>query len=172
MLAQGDPVGAAVVLDEAFALAEEHGVRIFVPVIGCYRGLAHLEQGSIEVACDILAKARHMAESFGYKVIELRASIYLSRALAQAGDVQAALDLVRSARNTARQQGFSGLESEALLCEAMITPATDEANKATIIRCLRAAIATENGARPLLDKAEALLGGMLADEEGAENVQD
>ena len=47
MLARDDPAGAAVVLDEAFALAEEHGVRIFVPITACYRGLAYLEQGSI-----------------------------------------------------------------------------------------------------------------------------
>jgi hypothetical protein len=128
--------------------------------------LALLELGSVELARDTLAKARHMAESFGYKAIELRAAIYLSRALGQAGDTQGALDLVRSARNTARQQGFSGLEAEALLCEAIVTPASD-ANKAAVIRHLQAAvaIATENGARPLLHRAEALLGTMLAEEE-------
>ena len=38
MLARDNPAGAAVVLDEAFALAEEHGVRIFVPITACYRG--------------------------------------------------------------------------------------------------------------------------------------
>ena len=167
MLARGDPTGAAIVLDEAYALAQEHGVRLFVPITACYRGLAYLEQGRIDAAREILGKAREGAESVGYKSIELRASIYLARALGEAADVNGALDLLRSARNTARQQGFGGLEAEALLCEAMIRPATDEAGKAAIIHGLQAAIAiaTESGARPLLDKAEALLGRLLVNAE-------
>ncbi len=173
MLARDNPAGAAVVLDEAFALAEEHGVRIFVPITACYRGLAYLELGSIGVARELLGKARETAETVGYKSIELRAAIYLARALGLAGDAHGALNLLRSARNTARQQGFSGLEAEALLCEAMVMPPTSEANKATIIRCLQAAIAiaAECGAGPLHQRAEALLGSMLADAEDAEDLQ-
>lgn len=165
MLARNDPAGAAIVLDEAFARAQQHGVRIFVPITACYRGLACLEQGDIGAAREILGEAREAAESVGYKSIELRASIYLARALGEAADAQRALDLVRSARNTARQQGFSGLEAEALFCEAMIAPATDEDGNAAIVRGLQAAIAmaTESGARPLVDKAEALLRKVLAD---------
>ena len=82
--------------------------------------------------------------------------------------------MLRGARNTARQQGFGGLEAEALLCEAMVTPATSEDGRATIIRCLRAsiAIATQNDAKPLLLKAETLLSRMLADAEDPESLQD
>ena len=134
-------------------------MRLFVPVTACYRGLAYLEQGSIDVARGILGKARETAESVGYKSIELRASIYLARALGEAGDVPGALNLLRSARNTARQQGFSGLEAEALLCEATVTSAADEEGRAVILRCLRACIdiATRSEAEPLRRKAEALL---------------
>jgi class 3 adenylate cyclase/tetratricopeptide (TPR) repeat protein len=166
LLAQGDPAGAAIILDEAFALAQEHGVRIFVPIAACYCGMAYLEQGRIDDARKILAEARELAESVGYKSIELRAAIYLALALHQAGEVQSALDMIAGARNTARQQGFSGLEAEALLCEAIITPATNEEGRATIIRCLRASIeiATQSEARPLLLRAETLLSRMLADE--------
>ena len=111
------------------------------------------------------ARSREAAIAVAYKSNELRASIYLALALSRSGDVRAALNMLRDARNTARQQGFNGLEAEALLCEAMVTPATTESGKATIIRCLQAsiAIAAENEARPLLLKAEALLAGAFAD---------
>ncbi len=46
MLGRGDPAAAAAILDEAFALAQEHGVRLFVPVIACHLGMAYLEQGA------------------------------------------------------------------------------------------------------------------------------
>jgi tetratricopeptide (TPR) repeat protein len=172
LLARGDAAAASVVLDEAHALAQEHGVGIFVPILACYRGMAYLAQGSVDAAREILGKAREAAESVGYKSIELRASIWLARALGQAADVHGALDLLHSARNTARQQGFSGLEAEALLAEAMVTPATDQEGRTTIIRCLQAciAIATRSEARPLLLEAETLLGRMLAGTEDAETV--
>jgi len=56
----------------------------------------------------------------------------------------------------------------------VVTPATNEEGRATIIRCLRAsiAIATQNEAKPLLLKAETLLGRMLADAEDAESLRD
>lgn len=171
MLGRGNPAAAAIILDETFALAQEHGVRLFVPVIAFQLGLAYLEQGHIDAARKILAGARETAESVGYRSIVLRASIYLALALSQVADVRASLNILQDARNTARQQGFSGLEAEALLCEAMVTPATNEDDRATIICCLQAsiAIATRNEAKPLLLKAETLLSRMLASAEHGES---
>ena len=110
----GQSAGAGMILDEAFALALEHGVRIFVPITACYRGLAYLEQGRFDEARTILAGARDDAASIGYKSIELRAAIHLAVTLSRLGQLRPALDLLRDARNTARQQGFAGLEAEAL----------------------------------------------------------
>ena len=54
----------------------------------------------------------------------------------------------------------------------MVTPATNEDNRATIIRCLQAsiAIATQNGTKPLLLKAKTVLSRILADTENADSV--
>jgi tetratricopeptide (TPR) repeat protein len=136
--------------------------------------MAFLEQGRIEEARNILADARETAGAIGYKSTELRASIYLGLALGRAGDLQPALNMLQEARNTARQQGFDGLEAEALLCEAMVTPATTRSGKASIIRCLQASIAfaSRNEVKPLLLKAETLLARMLADAETPESFQD
>jgi class 3 adenylate cyclase/tetratricopeptide (TPR) repeat protein len=174
LIGRGEPAAAAIVLDEAFALAQEHGVRLFVPVTACQLGLAYLEQERIDAARNILAKAREAAAAVGYKSTELRASIYLALALSRSGDVQAPLNMLRDARNTARQQGFGGIEAEALLCEAMVTPAKNASGRATIIRCLQAsiAIAAQSEAKPLLHKAETLLGRMLADAEQPDSLQD
>ena len=174
MLGRGEPAAAAAIQEEAFALAQEHGVRLFVPVTACQLGMAYLEQERVDAARNILAKAREAAIAVGYKSNELRASIYLALALSRSGDVRAALNMLRDARNTARQQGFNGLEAEALLCEAMVTPAATESGKATIIRCLQAsiAIAAESEARPLLLKAEALLARILADPDESNSLQD
>ncbi len=167
MLGRDEPAAAAEILEEAFALAQEHAVRLFIPVTACQLGMAYLEQERVDAARNILAKAREAAVAVGYKSNELRASIYLALALSRSGEVQAALNILRDARNTARQQGFAGLEAEALLCEAMVTPATSESGRATIIRCLQAciAIAAPSEAKPLLHKAETLLDRMLADAE-------
>jgi tetratricopeptide (TPR) repeat protein len=174
LIGRGEPAAAAIVLDEAFALAQEHGVRLFVPVTACQLGLAYLEQERIDAARNILAKAREAAAAVGYKSTELRASIYLALALSRSGDVQTPLNMLRDARNTARQQGFGGIEAEALLCEAMVTPAKNASGRATIIRCLQAsiAIAAQSEAKPLLHKAETLLGRMLADAEEPDSLQD
>lgn len=171
MLGRGDPAAAALIFDGAFALAQEHGVRLFVPIIACHRGIARLEQGRIEEAREILVEARETGEAVGYTSIVLRASIYLALALSQTSDVNTALTMLRDARNTARQQGFGGLEAEALLAEAMVRPVTNEEDRAASIRGLQAsiAIASSNGARPLLHKAETLLGKKLADAENAES---
>ncbi len=170
MLSQGNPAGAAIILDEAFALTQEHGVRIFGSVTACYRGMAYLEQGRLEEARRILSDARDDAWSVGYKSIELRAAIYLALTLSRLGQVRPALDLLRDARNTARQQGFAGLEAEALLVEATIMPVASENERDTIVRSLRNCIeiATHSEARPLRLKAEALLSKILSDGEDAE----
>jgi class 3 adenylate cyclase/tetratricopeptide (TPR) repeat protein len=174
MIGRGQPAAAAMVLEEAFALAQEHGVRLFVPLTACQLGMAYLEQERFDAARNILARSREAAAAVGYKSNELRASIYLALALSRSGDAQAALNMLRDARNTARQQGFTGLEAEALLCEAMVTPAKNDSGRATIIRCLQAsiAIAAETEAKPLLHKAETLLAAMLADAEEPHSLQD
>jgi class 3 adenylate cyclase/tetratricopeptide (TPR) repeat protein len=167
MLSRGNPADAAVILDEAFALAHEHGVRIFVSVTACFRGMAYLEQGRLEEARTILSDALEDAKSVGYKAIELRAAIYLALSLSQLGELRAALDMLRDARNTARQQGFAGLEAEALLGEAMVTPVDNESDGAAVVRSLRGCIeiATQSEATPLRLKAESLLSKMLGDDE-------
>jgi class 3 adenylate cyclase/tetratricopeptide (TPR) repeat protein len=165
MLSRDNPAGAAVILDEAFALAQDHGVRIFIPVTACFRGIAYLEQGRLEEARTILADALEEAKSVGYKSIELRASIYLALTLSRLGEARAALEMLRDARNTARQQGFAGIEAEALLAEAMVTPVRDESDRAAVIRSLRGSIelAAQCEAMPLRLKAETLLNEMHTD---------
>jgi class 3 adenylate cyclase/tetratricopeptide (TPR) repeat protein len=168
MLGRGNPAAASSVFDAALTLAQEHGVRLFVPIIACFRGIAYLEQGRIDEAGEILAGARQTGEAVGYTSIVLRASIYLAIARGRNGDVSGALSLLRDARNTARQQGFGGLEAEALLGEAMVRPLTNEDERAAVIQCLQAAIAiaTPSGARPLLQKAETLLERVRSGESG------
>jgi len=118
----------------------------------------------IDAAVENLTEARELAGAVGYTSIFLRCSIYLALALQQKGDPAGAVKMVREARNAARQQGFEGIEAEALLFEAMILPAVNEENKATIIHNLRASIAISSrlDARPLLQKAETYLNRMLA----------
>ncbi|WP_349628027.1 ATP-binding protein [Bradyrhizobium lablabi] len=162
MLAQGNPAGAAIILDEAFALTQEHGVRIFGSITACYRGLAYFEQERIEEARTILSGALEDAKSVGYKSIELRTAIYLALALSRLGQMRPALDLLRDARNTARQQGFGGVEAEALFAEAMVSPVNNESDRSAVTRSLRNCIeiTTQSEARPLRLRAEALLGDL------------
>lgn len=164
MLVRGDPAAAAIILDEAFALAEKHGVLLFVPLIACQRGMAYLEQNRIDAAREILAGARAAAASVGSRLMELRTSIYYALALSHSGDVEAALSILRDARAGANSQGFLGLEAEALFYEAMVTPATNDSDRVAIIHCLQdsIAIAKEHEAKPLLIKAETLLSQTLA----------
>lgn len=164
ILARGDPAAAAILLDDAFALAQEHGVRIFAPVIGSQRGMAYLEQDRVDAACTILREARETAQAVSYTSTVVRTSAFLGVALSRRGDLAEALTMVRDARNAARQQGFRGLEAEALYYEAVITPATHENERAVIVRSLQTciALATECEARPLRIRAEALLDRMLA----------
>src|SRR5947208_9077616 len=112
----------------------------------------------------MLTEAREEARAVGYTSAVLRSSIYLALATYRLGDAQAAQNMLREARNTARQQGFSGLEAEALFGEAVVTPPSNEDNRAAILVALRGtiAIASENGALPLRLKAEAMLREALA----------
>lgn len=163
-LGRNDPAAAASILEEGFVLAQKHGIRLFVPVLACHLGIAYLEQGLFDRARGMLTEAREEAKAVGYTSAVLRSSIYLALATHRLGDVQAAQNMLREARNTARQQGFSGLEAEALVGEAVVTPPSDEANKAAVLAALRAAIAiaSDSGALPLQQKAEAMLNEMLA----------
>ena len=52
LLAEGNAEAAIRVLDEAYAQADEHGVRIFVPVIACQRGMTYFELQQIDAAVD------------------------------------------------------------------------------------------------------------------------
>ncbi|KIU43895.1 MULTISPECIES: adenylate/guanylate cyclase domain-containing protein [Bradyrhizobium] len=168
MLGQGNPAGAAGILEEAFAVTQKYGIRLFAPVVECHLGIAYLEQGRFAEARKTLTDAREEAKSVGYTSIVLRTSIYLAQALSRLGDVPAALGMLREARNTARQQGFSGLEAEALLGEAAMLPASNEAERSSVLHQLRAAIgiASDIGAKPLLHRAETALNAMLADSQG------
>ncbi|WP_440642559.1 ATP-binding protein [Bradyrhizobium sp. PUT101] len=163
-LGQNDPAAAAAILEGGFVLAQKHGIRLFVPVLACHLGIAYLEQGLFDRARGMLTEAREEARAVGYTSAVLRSSIYLALATHRLGDVRAAQNMLREARNTARQQGFSGLEAEALFGEAVVTSPSDAANKAAILVALRAAIAiaSESGALPLKQKAEAMLNEMLA----------
>jgi len=164
MLGRGDPAAAAAVLEDGFVLAQKHGIRLFVPVLACHLGIAYLEQGQFDRARRMLTEAREEARAVGYTSAVLRSSIYLALASHQLGDAQVAQNMLREARHTARQQGFSGLEAEALFGEAVVTPRSSEENRTIILAALRAAIAiaSESGAKPLLQKAEAMLNGLLA----------
>jgi len=165
MVGQGDPAAAGVTLEEALSVAQKHGIRLFLPVIECHLGMAYLEQGRLDDARMTLIEAREEARSVGYTSTLLRTSIYLALAVSRLGDVQAATNMLREARNTARQQGFSGLEAEALFGEAAVAPASDEKDRVASLNHLRTAIAiaSASGARPLVQRAEALLNAMLAD---------
>ncbi|MGY4311022.1 tetratricopeptide repeat protein [Bradyrhizobium sp. JR3.5] len=167
-LGRGNPGEAAAVLEDAFAITQKYGIRLFVPVITCHLGIAYLEQGRLADARVTLVEAREVARSVSYTSIVLRTSIYLALALSRLGDAPAALNMLREARNTARQQGFSGLEAEALFGEAAVSPASNENDRTSILHKLRAAIAiaSSSGTKPLLHRAEALLNGMLADPQG------
>ncbi|GKQ52681.1 AAA family ATPase [Bradyrhizobium sp. Ce-3] len=164
ILARQDPAAAAILLDDAFALAQEHGVRIFAPVIGSQRGMAYLEQDRVDDACAILSEARETARAVGYTSTVVRSSAFLAVALSRRGELADAQRMVRDARNIARQQGFRGLEAEALYYEAVIAPATSEDDRAPLVRTLQAciALATECEAHPLRAKAEALFDKMFA----------
>ncbi|MGY3587662.1 class 3 adenylate cyclase/tetratricopeptide (TPR) repeat protein [Bradyrhizobium sp. USDA 4341] len=169
MLGQGNPEGAAAILEEAFAVAQKYGIRLFLPVVECHLGIAYLEQGRLEEARMTLAGAHEEAKSVGYTSIVLRTSIAQALALNRLGDAPTALNMLREVRNTARQQGFSGLEAEALFSETTILPATNEDETNSVLHQLRAAIAiaSDSGAKPLLHRAEALLNGMVADSQGS-----
>lgn len=167
MLGRDDPAAAVAILDEAAVLANRHGVRMFIPVIGWQRGVAYLEQNRLDEARKILAEACALSKAIGYKVTELRTSIALARVLGRIGDVRGALDMLQGALNTSRQQGYEGNEAEARLWLAIIIPARDEESRAAVVRHLHSSIAisTRNGAKPLALKARLLLSAIVAGEQ-------
>ncbi len=167
MLSRGDPSAAAIILEEAFALAQQHNIRLFAPMIACQCGIAYLEQEQFDRAKKILTEARHGAKAVGYKSTELRASIYLAFALGRMDDVRNAQIMLQDTVGAASQQGFSGLEAEARLYEALITPAKNRENRARNIRNLQASIAisSRNGANPLLLKAQTVFNTLFVGEE-------
>ena len=79
MLGRGNPAAAAIILDEAFALAQEHGVRIFVPVTLAIAAWRIWNKDASRKRERSLPAHVEEAKSVGYKSIELRASIYLAR---------------------------------------------------------------------------------------------
>jgi len=158
LLGRCDPAATVVVLDGALALAQEHELRLWVPMIECQLGIAYLEEGRVEAATTVLSDACEVANRVGFTSARLRALIYLALALGQSGDAGAALEMLRGARNSARQQGFEGLEAEALFSEAKVMAAMSGSNAAEITVCLNASIeiAERNEATPHLVKAKAL----------------
>lgn len=158
LLCRGDAAAALIVLDEAYDLAQEHGVKLFLPVLACHRGMAYLELERAEEALSVLRSAVQLAQSVGYKSTELRSAIYLAFALFRTGDSETPAQMLREVVDAARQQGFSGLEAEALLYQAMVAPA-DQRNRTARESYLRASIAISDRseAGPLRAKAEALL---------------
>jgi tetratricopeptide (TPR) repeat protein len=164
LVGKDQPAAAAAVLEDGYRLAQKHGIRLFVPVVACHLGIAYLDQGLFERARGMLAEANEEAKAVGYTSAVLRSAIYLALATWRLGDVEAARTMLREARNTARQQGFAGLEAEALVAEATVTPASDEQSRTAILAALRGAIAiaAESRALPLQRKAEAMLDATLA----------
>ena len=160
LLGREDPVAATAVLTDALALAQKHEVRLFIPALTCLIGMAHMEQGDVDMARETLVKARERAETVGHISVRLRASIHLAQALAlsERPDIQLAFSMLKTARETARQQGFESLEAEALYINAKVANLTTPSDAVTIDTSLRSAIAvaTRNEASLLLAKLEAL----------------
>jgi class 3 adenylate cyclase/tetratricopeptide (TPR) repeat protein len=159
LLGRADPAPALTVLDEALALAEEHELRLWLPMIESQLGIGYLEEGRVEAATKVLSDACEAADRVGFTSARLRASIHLALARCQSGETGAALQMLRGARNIARQQGFEGVEAEALFSEAKVMAMTPRSDAAEIIACLNAsiAIAERNEAAPHVAKAKALL---------------
>jgi tetratricopeptide (TPR) repeat protein len=151
-------------LDEALALARQHGVKQFLPVIACHLGNLHLQQDRTAEARDILVEAKKEAEVLGHNLSILRASIFLALTLCRLDAASGALQLVRSARDQAAQQGFQSIRAEALLAEATILASASPLETVTTKKCLQAAmsIATRIHARPQLAAARALFGSIAA----------
>jgi class 3 adenylate cyclase/tetratricopeptide (TPR) repeat protein len=170
LLAQGDAARASTILEEALALAMQHDVRLFLPIVACQCGMAYLEQGRLDAARNVLAQARDSAELIGYTSALLRATTYYALTECRLGNGEGAREMLRSVRATARQQGFEGLEAEACFAEAQILAmAPPPHDMAKITSCLGQSIeiSTRTEAKPLLIKAQALLDRVLA---GADDV--
>ncbi len=164
LLCRGDLNEAKTRLEQALAVARQHEVRQFIPIIACQLGLAQIELGLFEAARDILAEAKTEAESMGNGSAALRNAVYLALARSECGEIEPALQMVRDARKSAQQQGFTGLEAEALFTEAKISATAAGHDDRTSLDLLRRsiAIACRIEARPQLAKSKALLGVILA----------
>jgi class 3 adenylate cyclase/tetratricopeptide (TPR) repeat protein len=158
LLSCGKANEAAETLERTLALAKQHEVRLFIPVVACQLGLAYLELRLVAAACAALTEAREEAKRAGHVSALLRASAYLALALCRCGDETAALDLARRTRDSARQQGFEAIEAEALYAEAETMAAASNPDIITINTVLRAGteIAQRLEAQPLIAKAVSL----------------
>ncbi len=85
--------------------------------------------GRLVDARKTLADAREEGKVGRLYSIVLRTSIYLAQALSRLGDVPGRSACCAKREIPPRQQGFSGLEAEALLGEATIPPASNEAER-------------------------------------------
>jgi class 3 adenylate cyclase/tetratricopeptide (TPR) repeat protein len=151
-------------LNEALALARQHGVKQFLPVIACHLGNLYLQQDRTTEARDVLVEAKKEAEAVGHILSILRASIFLALTLCRLDAASGAVQLVRSARDQAAQQGFQGIRTEALVAEATVLASACPLDTVTPKKCLQAAmsIATRIEARPQLAAARALFGSIVA----------
>jgi tetratricopeptide (TPR) repeat protein len=165
-LVWGSLSNAASTLEEALALARQHGVKQFIPVIACHLGNLYLQQNRAVEARDILLAAKSEAEALGHILSILRASIYLGMTLYRIDGASSARQMVSSAREQAARQGFQGITVEALVAEATICASAASPDIAESRQCLEAAIpiASRIEARSQLAAARALMGSILARE--------
>ena len=157
---RGDLAAADKSLTDALAIAEQHEVRQFIPVVGCQLGIVLLEKCDINRARMILGRSRDEAEALGNTFVFLRSSLNLARAGSfESGDEM--LQLAKAAKNTARQQGFEFLEAEALLAEAQILSHKNPEKTDAIGQLIEqsAAIAAKLEAKPHLERCTTLKRG-------------
>lgn len=164
LLGAGKVRAAQARLAEALALAEQHGIRLFVPVIACQLGIACSVRGRTREARRVLLEARAQAQAVGHVSGVLRACAYLAPVLGRSGKRPAGLRLARTSRRDARRLGFAGIQAEALLLEAqMLANGAAGAVDARAWRLRRSmALARRGGARPLAARSRELLARLRA----------
>jgi class 3 adenylate cyclase/tetratricopeptide (TPR) repeat protein len=162
---EGDFGRARDTLQQALALAEQHEIRLFVPVVACHLGIACLCDDRLAEATELLARARNEAISVGHTSVILRASVHLACAIGLSGERLAALRTARGTRNAARRQGFDGIVAEALFAEAQILMTTPQRLRASIDARLAAceSMARRLEARGLLARLQTLRGQIDAE---------
>ncbi len=159
LLARADARRARVLLATARALAETHGIKLFLSVIECQLGIALHEQGDFVAARQVLARAHAHAGTVGHVSGSLRAGAHLALALAMAGKAAAGLRRARRVRRLAWTEGFAGICTEALLFEAQILATFAARDRRGAAKQLRRCIslARKGGAAPIVARARALL---------------